>query len=1758
MLQFDHSGKPGRAGFEGANAEGSQDVEDLRTSELQHRLISQLITAYSFAYAIDADRNFKLEWITPGVKDVIGFTEEELKGDVSFRSRVHPEDRKIQQAALDKILAGKPETMEFRFLTKSGEQRWLQCYNRPEWSSTEKRVVRIVGATQDITDRKRAEEELQSAAERLHLAMDVARLGKWEWEFFTNKVRANKQLIALFCGADSQELSEEADFRKFIYPEDAPRVEKAIRQAVDGADHYHEIFRVIWLDGSLHWLEGRGSVFCDASGKPQRMVGVTADITERKKFEKRIQTQALLAHELNKAESVQIASQMIVDAAEELIGWDAAVLIMFDEDTGLCRSVLNIDLVEGVKRNMLSAFHEKQPTIRMRKTMEQGSELILRKAPAEYIEGLATFGNTTRRSAALMFVPIRDGKTAVGMLSIQSYKPNAYTQTDLETLEALADLCAGALARIRSREIQNESQEQLSVSTRAANIGYWDWNILTNKAQYSDIWLSHLGYVPGELAGTFEAWKSLLHPDDRENAVACVNDYAEGRTHEYKTELRMRHKNGDYRWIQTQGKLQKNPEGKPFRIVGCHVDLTERKEAEIENAQILSLLQATIESSADGLLVVDSTNKVSLYNQRFAEMWRIPKELLALKDDEALLHFVPTQLVDPGAFLDGVRALYSHPESESSDTLLFKDGRIFERYSRPQRINEKTVGRVWNFRDVTKHKRAESALRESEERFKHALDATSDGLWDWDITTGAVYFSTQWVRLLGYELDEVPQRVEFFYTVLHPDHADRVKFIVEEHLAGRTFVKQDEVLLKMKTGEYRWFLDRGKVVKRDASGKPLRMVGTITDIHDKKNTEKRIDAFANLAHGLATTETVREASQLITSVADDLIGWDAAVLLMLNEASGQCRAVLSTDTVDGKRVDVPSDLDDRPPTPQMRRVIENGAELILRRDLTSAPEGFKTFGNRDRRSASLMYVPIRDGKKSVGMLSIQSYTLDAYAQSDLDTLQEIADQCAATLSRIRIRMEQRENQERLALSTQAANIGYWDWNTVTNVAEFSPVWQAQLGYAHGEIDGEFETWKNLLHPDDRENTVAMATNYIEGRAKEYKTEVRMRHKDGSYRWILTQGKLLKNHEGKFHRMVGCHVDITDRKSSELEKAHFASLLHATIESSEDGVLVVDTTNKVTLYNQRFAEMWRIPKDVIATKEDLVLLNFALSQLNSPEEFLAGVHKLYATPEATSFDTLLFKDGRIFERYSHPQKLADEVVGRVWNFRDITQRKIAEQALRASEQQFANLINNIDGIVWEADVETLTMTFVSYQAERILGYPLKAWLESKTFWQDHVHPEDRTSVVEYFLEQTQRGQSYNFEYRMIAADGRVVWVRDLVAVVVKEGKPIGLRGIMVDITKRKEAEQAVTASEARHKLLFETAPDAVFLITADGNEAGRILAANPAAAVMHGYTIPELLTLNIADLDGPDAARHSKKRMQLINSGKGLSFEIQHRRKDGTLFPVDVRAELMVLEGRKYILAFDRDITVRKRAEQQAAEATNRLQVISRQLIDLQEAERRHLARELHDEVGQTLTATKIMLESLKQQAARIPIEGAIHLPDSADSNVLLSNAVGHVDHLLKIIRDLSLNLRPPMLDDFGLVSAIRWLLDQHNKTTGRTVELDADYHIENPDTTIETACFRTAQEALTNVTRHSKAGKVTITLRTDADGIKLGVVDNGVGFDVTSARQSARNGSSLGLLNMQERAGLVGGQLDVVSTLGHGTTISARFPLASRPVPTPS
>ena len=225
--------------------------------------------------------------------------------------------------------------------------------------------------------------------------------------------------------------------------------------------------------------------------------------------------------------------------------------------------------------------------------------------------------------------------------------------------------------------------------------------------------------------------------------------------------------------------------------------------------------------------------------------------------------------------------------------------------------------------------------------------------------------------------------------------------------------------------------------------------------------------------------------------------------------------------------------------------------------------------------------------------------------------------------------------------------------------------------------------------------------------------------------------------------------------------------------------------------------------------------------------------------------------------------------------------------------------------------------------------------------------------------------------------------------------------------------------------------------------------------------------------------------------------------------------------------------------EQAQESASRLQAISHQLLKAQETERRSIARELHDEIGQTLTAVKINLQAMQRSS------------DMCAHASILEENISIIERTLQQVRNLSLDLRPSLLDDLGLVPALRWYTSRQAERTGFTAVLVADSLEAHLPPDVETVCFRVVQEALTNVARHAQAQHVLVELRQRDAELELTIRDDGVGFDVRSALERASHGASLGLRGMEERVTLVGGQMEIESVPSHGTEIRARFPLVS-------
>ncbi len=223
-------------------------------------------------------------------------------------------------------------------------------------------------------------------------------------------------------------------------------------------------------------------------------------------------------------------------------------------------------------------------------------------------------------------------------------------------------------------------------------------------------------------------------------------------------------------------------------------------------------------------------------------------------------------------------------------------------------------------------------------------------------------------------------------------------------------------------------------------------------------------------------------------------------------------------------------------------------------------------------------------------------------------------------------------------------------------------------------------------------------------------------------------------------------------------------------------------------------------------------------------------------------------------------------------------------------------------------------------------------------------------------------------------------------------------------------------------------------------------------------------------------------------------------------------------------------------EAQLQENTFQLQTLSRRVLEAQETERRRVAHELHDELGQALTAIKINLQT----------RGRFH---GAATDSLDADNIRILDDALQQVRRLALALRPSMLDDLGLGPALRWLAEQTATRSGFEVTLNIPVLEPRLPSEMETACFRIVQEALTNITRHAGAKHVTIDLRREDATMLLSVVDDGCGFDLAAVRARAVQGASMGVLGMQERAMLVGGQLDIASSPGQGCQLRVRCAL---------
>ncbi|MBM0104934.1 PAS domain-containing protein [Steroidobacter sp. S1-65] len=380
---------------------------------------------------------------------------------------------------------------------------------------------------------------------------------------------------------------------------------------------------------------------------------------------------------------------------------------------------------------------------------------------------------------------------------------------------------------------------------------------------------------------------------------------------------------------------------------------------------------------------------------------------------------------------------------------------------------------------------------------------------------------------------------------------------------------------------------------------------------------------------------------------------------------------------------------------------------------------------------------------------------------------------------------------RVLVGLAASEAGVWSYDLHLKRVWFSRQKRGGLGFAELDVSRVLRLWRHLLHPDDSLRLKEHFESYLKDPVGIFETEFRARGADESWRWIRARGRVIRDEAGLASRLAGAYFDVTKYRAVREQLARDRDLSDQIVNSLPGVFYIFDEQGRYLRWNDNLERVSGYTSQEIAALNPLQFFSGA-----DVERVQARIAQVFEAGPAEIQADLVTKDGAA-QPYYFTGRLIDYdgkrcVIGMGI---DISERKRAEAALQASQKRYRALVNEIEGVVWEADPSSFQLTFVSDFAERLLGYPVQQWYQPG-FWSDHIHPEDREQTLSHTMECIARGEVHDIEYRMCARDGQIVWVRDLVSVEVIEGKPHRLRGVLVDITERKKAEAARIEIEAQ--------------------------------------------------------------------------------------------------------------------------------------------------------------------------------------------------------------------------------------------------------------------------------------------------------------------------------------------------------------------------
>ena len=602
-----------------------------------------------------------------------------------------------------------------------------------------------------------------------------------------------------------------------------------------------------------------------------------------------------------------------------------------------------------------------------------------------------------------------------------------------------------------------------------------------------------------------------------------------------------------------------------------------------------------------------------------------------------------------------------------------------------------------------------------------------------------------------------------------------------------------------------------------------------------------------------------------------------------------------------------------------------------------------------------------------------------------------------------------ESKDRLELALDGGGLGLWDYHIKSEELIVSKHWARMLGL---DIDSTItaDTFGTMIHPDDQDPVNEAFLASFKKKNREFKMEFRMKHSDGSWKWVLSKGMIMeKDVDGNPTRMVGTNMDITETKKLELELKRSVNIYQSFIKYASEGIY--------------------------------------LFELEKPMPLNLGVDEQI----------------EYFYKYGYVETCNDA---------------------------FAKM-------------------YGYNRAEELVGVK-----QSKLHGGNDV-PEN-IEILQNFIKSNYRVM--DSLSKEVDKEGNEIYVSNNVVGIIEEGKLVRTWGSQFDITDRIRAQQELEESEKKYRLLFQTNPVPLVIV---GTDEFNFLDVNDASEKLLGYSRDEFSKMKLWDIR-PDMLLFTLKEMKaLLPKSADTPHEVKLVNKQGKIVLAEINFDIINYEGKQATLAAINEITALKEAEKR----------VLKSIIEGEDNERKRVSKELHDGLGQHLTAASLNFDSVKGSVTKL----------GEKDNQKFTTGLEFLKTAIEESRNIAHNLMPKAIDDFGLIPSLSSLFNQIEKSTGLNVKFYENLGEGRLNKQIELNLYRITQEAINNVIKHSKATEVFVQLVLHKKEIIFTFEDNGIGFNTS---RDEITGKGMGLKSIFNRVKAMAGSFELDATPKKGTAIT--------------